>query len=50
MHTRSDHNVPEALRRHNEEQQRDPEHVVNDVGRRIRVVVLWRQRDDDPER
>ena len=49
MRTRSVHNVPEALRRHNEEQQRNPQEVVNDLGRRIRVVVLWRQRDDDPE-
>ncbi len=50
MRTRSVCEVPEALRRHNEEQRRDPEDVVNDLGRRIRVVVLWRQRDDDPER
>ncbi len=49
MRTRSGHEIPEALRRHNEEQQRDPEDVVNDLGRRVRVVVLWRQRDDDPE-
>lgn len=38
------------LRRHDEEQQRDPEEVVRDLGWRLRVVVLWRQRDDDPER
>ncbi len=50
MRTRSTHELPEALRRHNEEQQRDPEQVVNDLGSRVRVVVLWRQRDDDPER
>jgi len=49
MRTRSGHEIPEALRRHNEEQQRDPEDVVNGLGRRIRVVVLWRQRDDDAE-
>lgn len=42
--------MPEALRRHNEEQQRDPEQVVNNLGRRVRVIVLWRQRDDDPGR
>ena len=42
--------IPEALRRHNEEQRRDPEDVVQNHGRRVRVVVLWRQRDDDPER
>jgi len=41
--------VPEPLRRHNEEQRRDPEDVVQNLGRRVRVVVLWRQRDDDPE-
>ena len=49
MRTRSTHEVPEALRRHNEEQQRIPEEVVSDLRRHIRVVVLWRQRDDDPE-
>jgi len=49
MRTRSVHEVPEALRRHNEEQQRDPE-VVNQLRTRVRVVVLWRQRDDDSER
>src|SRR5258708_38287536 len=27
----------------------DPQEVVGNLGRRIRVVVLWRQRDDDPE-
>ena len=42
--------VPEALRRHNAEQRRDPESVVQNLGRRIRVVVLWHQSDDDPER
>ena len=42
--------IPEPLRRHNEEQRRDPEIVVQDLGKRVRVVVLWRQRDDDPER
>ncbi len=50
MRTRSVRYVPEALRRHNEEQQRDPELVVNNLGRRVRVVVLWRRRDDDRER
>ncbi len=50
MRVPSVQNVPEALRRHNEEQQRDPEDVVSSLGRRVRVVVLWRQRDDDPER
>ncbi len=49
MSTRSVSEIPEALRRQNEEQQRDPEMVVNNLGRRVRVVVLWRQRDDDPE-
>ncbi len=49
MRTRSAHEVPEALRRHNEEQHRDPQEVVSNLGRRIRVIVLWRQRDDDPE-
>ena len=49
MRIRSVHNVPEALRRHNEEQQRDPEMVVKNLGRQVRVVVLWRQRDDDAE-
>ena|SRR2546426_7891814 len=49
MRTRSAHEVPEALRRHNEEQQRDPQEVVGNLGRRIRVVVLWRQRDDDSD-
>jgi hypothetical protein len=42
--------VPEALRRHNAEQRRDPEMVIQNLDRRVRVVVLWRQRDDDPER
>jgi hypothetical protein len=42
--------MPEALRRHNEEQQRDPEDVLSRLGRRVRVVVLWRQHDDDSER
>ncbi len=49
MSTRSVSEIPEALRRQNEEQQRDPEMVVNNLGRRVRVVVLWRQRDDDAE-
>src|SRR6266581_1893337 len=49
MSTRSVSEIPEALRRQNEEQQRDPEIVVNNLGRRVRVVVLWRQRDDDAE-
>ena len=49
MRTRSVNEIPEALRRHNEEQQRDPQEVVGNLGSRIRVVVLWRQRDDDPE-
>jgi len=50
MRVSSVQKMPEALRRHNEEQQRDPEDVVSSLGRRVRVVVLWRQRDDDPER
>lgn len=50
MHVRSSHEIPEPLRRHNEEQQRDPEDVVRDFRRRVQIVVLWRQRDDDPER
>jgi hypothetical protein len=50
MRTRSVRYMPEALRRHNEEQQRDPELVVNNLGKHVRVVVLWRRRDDDPER
>jgi hypothetical protein len=50
MRMRPVQEIPEALRRHNEEQQRDPEEVVSRLGRRVRVVVLWRQRDDDPER
>ena len=50
MRTRSGREIPEALRRHNEEQQRDPEDVVSNLGWRVRVVVLWRQRDDDPEK
>ncbi|MGH7548797.1 MAG: hypothetical protein ACREMM_11560 [Gemmatimonadales bacterium] len=49
MRARSAHRIPEALRRHNDEQRRDPEDVVNNFGTRVRVVVLWRQRDDDPE-
>ena len=44
------HEIPEALRRHNEEQRRDPEDVVNDLGRRVRVIVLWRQQDEDPDK
>jgi len=50
MRTRTAHEIPEALRRHNEEQRRDPEEIVSNLGRRVQVVVLWRQRDDDPER
>jgi hypothetical protein len=50
MRTRSVQEVPEALQRHNLEQQRDPEQVVINLGRRVRVVVLWRRRDDDAER
>jgi hypothetical protein len=42
--------IPEPLRRHNEEQLRDPELVLQNLGRRVRVVVLWRQCYDDPER
>ena len=49
MRTRSVNEIPEALRRHNEEQRRDPEDVVQNHGSRVRVVVLWHQRDDDPE-
>src|SRR5260370_13104888 len=48
MRTRSAHEVPEALRRHNEEQHRDPQEVVSNLGRRIRLILLWRQRDHDP--
>jgi hypothetical protein len=44
------HEVPEALRRHNLERQRFPEEVIHGLGPRVRVVVLWRRRDDDPER
>lgn len=50
MRVRSVREIPEALRRHNEEQRRDPQMVVQNLGRRVRVVALWRQRDDDPER
>ncbi len=50
MRERSVHEMPEPLRRHNEEQRRDPEDVVRNLGRRVRVVVLWRQSDDDSER
>ncbi len=50
MRTRSGREIPDALRRHNEEQRRDPEDVIRNLGRRVQVVVLWRQRDDDPER
>ena len=50
MRVRSVETMPEALRRHNEEQQRDPEDVVRSLGRRVRVVVPWRERDGDPER
>lgn len=45
MHAQSNHEIPEALRRHNEERQRDPEQVVSGLGGRARVVVLWRRRD-----
>lgn len=41
--------IPEALLQHNAEQRRDPELVVQDIGNRVRVLVLWRRRDDDPE-
>lgn len=50
MRIGSGRGVPEALRRYNESRERDPEQVVNHLGTRVRVVVLWRQRDDDPER
>ncbi len=50
MRTRRVSMIPEALRRHNEEQQRDPLMVLQDLKGRARVVVLWRQRDDDPEK
>ncbi len=50
MRTRRVSVIPEALRRHNEEQRRDPEMVLQDVRWRVRVVVLWHQRDDDPEK
>lgn len=50
MRVRPVQKIPEALRRHNEEQQRDPEEVVSRLARGVRVVVLWRQRDDDRER
>jgi len=50
MRVRSIHEMPEPLRRHNEGQRRDPEMVVQNLARRVRVVVLWRRRDDDPER
>ena len=49
MRTPSGREIPEALRRHNEEQQRDPEDVVRDLDWRVRVVVLWRQHDDDAD-
>lgn len=49
MRTRSGREIPEPLLRHNAEQRRDPEEVVSDLGLRVQVVVLWRQRDDDPE-
>lgn len=38
--------VPEALLQHNAEQLRDPELVVQNLGRRVQVVVLWRQLDE----
>lgn len=50
MPVRAVQGMPEPLRRHNEEQRRDPEMVVQNLGRRVQVVVLWRRRDDDPER
>lgn len=49
MRTRSVSTIPEALRRHNQAQERNPEMVLQDLERQVRVVVLWRQRDDDPE-
>ncbi len=42
MRVRSAKQMPEALRRHNEEQRRDPEMVLQDLESRVRVVVLWR--------
>ncbi len=50
MRVRLVQEIPVALRRHNEEQRRDPEDAMQNLGRRVQVVVLWRQRDDDPER
>jgi hypothetical protein len=50
MRTTTGREIPKALQRHNEEQRRDPEDVVSNLGARVRVVVLWRQRDDDPDR
>lgn len=50
MGTRGGHEIPEALYRHNLELRRDPVDVLRRFGRRVRIVVLWRQRDDDPER
>ena len=50
MKARTAHEVPEALRNHNAEQQRFPEEVIQDLRPRVRVVVLWRRRDDDPEK
>ncbi|MGH7568171.1 MAG: hypothetical protein ACREL9_04235 [Gemmatimonadales bacterium] len=41
--------MPQALRQHNLEQQRDPEQVVNNLRRRVRVAVLWRRHDGDRE-
>lgn len=50
MRRRSPTETPEALRRHNEAQLRVPDDVVSRLGRRARVVALWRRHDDDPER
>jgi len=35
MRTRTVHEIPEALRRHNEAQRRDPEEFVSNLGRRV---------------
>src|SRR5574341_44583 len=50
MHARRGREMPEALYRHNAEQHRHPEEVLQNLGQRVRVVVLWRRRDDDRER
>jgi hypothetical protein len=42
--------IPEALRLHNEAQRRDPEDVVSDLRRQVRVAVLWRQDERDLDR